>query len=118
MMLQRIGVDPADLMTNPADRPPAPTLDAYIPEVEKALTPDTAKTYSAHWNRIRTKRVPADLPEPTATSPTTTCTLVTADRQAALHFDLAGAYGQANGVRDAAAIRHLNRADRLAPSGG
>jgi transcriptional regulator with XRE-family HTH domain len=41
--------------------------------------------------------------------------LVTGDRRAALHFDLARAYGQAEGARDAAAIRHLDRADRIAP---
>lgn len=41
--------------------------------------------------------------------------LPTADRRAALHFDLARAYGQAQGTRDAAAIRHLDRADRVAP---
>jgi transcriptional regulator with XRE-family HTH domain len=41
--------------------------------------------------------------------------LVTADRRAALHFDLARAYGQAEGARDSAAIRHLDRADRIAP---
>lgn len=41
--------------------------------------------------------------------------LVTGDRRAALHFDLARAYGQAEGARDMAAIRHLDRADRIAP---
>ncbi|MGH4017432.1 MAG: hypothetical protein ACRDSL_26620 [Pseudonocardiaceae bacterium] len=33
----------------------------------------------------------------------------------ALHFDLARAYAQAEGARDAEAIRHLDAADRLAP---
>ncbi|HEV7651311.1 MAG TPA: helix-turn-helix transcriptional regulator [Actinophytocola sp.] len=41
--------------------------------------------------------------------------LVTGDRRAALHFDLARAYGQADGDRDTVAIRHLDRADRIAP---
>jgi integrase len=67
MMLQRMGVDPADLMTNPADRPPVPTFDAYIPEVEKAVSPGTAKTYGSYWNRIRAKWGPRTLLEPTAT---------------------------------------------------
>ncbi|WP_158852969.1 helix-turn-helix domain-containing protein [Saccharothrix deserti] len=41
--------------------------------------------------------------------------LTAADRRAALHFDLARAYGQAGGARDAAALRHLDTADRIAP---
>jgi len=41
--------------------------------------------------------------------------LVTADRRAALHFDLARAYAQAQGDRDAPALRHLDTADRIAP---
>ncbi|MGH3904726.1 MAG: helix-turn-helix domain-containing protein [Pseudonocardiaceae bacterium] len=36
-------------------------------------------------------------------------------RGGALHFDLARAYAQAEGARDAEAIRHLDAADRLAP---
>lgn len=41
--------------------------------------------------------------------------LTAADRRAALHFDLARAYGQAEGARDTAALRHLDAADRIAP---
>lgn len=41
--------------------------------------------------------------------------LTTGDRRAALHFDLARAYGQAAGARDPAAVRHLDMADRIAP---
>jgi transcriptional regulator with XRE-family HTH domain len=41
--------------------------------------------------------------------------LVAADRRAALHFDLARAYAQAGGDRDAPALRHLDTADRIAP---
>jgi integrase/recombinase XerC len=67
MMLQRMGVDPNDLMTDPADQPPAPTFDAYIPQVEKAVSPSTAKTYGSYWNRIRTKWGTRTLLEPTPT---------------------------------------------------
>jgi transcriptional regulator with XRE-family HTH domain len=42
-------------------------------------------------------------------------TLPTRDRRAALHFDLARAYTQAEGARDTAAVRHLDLADRIAP---
>ena len=41
--------------------------------------------------------------------------LTSADRRAALHFDLARAYVQAEGARDSDAIRHLDLADRVAP---
>jgi transcriptional regulator with XRE-family HTH domain len=41
--------------------------------------------------------------------------LVSADRRAALHFDLARAYSQADGLRDAEAVRHFGLADRIAP---
>ncbi|MFB9307558.1 helix-turn-helix domain-containing protein [Kibdelosporangium philippinense] len=41
--------------------------------------------------------------------------LITDDRRAALHFDLARAYLQADGARDAAALRHLDEADQIAP---
>jgi transcriptional regulator with XRE-family HTH domain len=41
--------------------------------------------------------------------------LAAADRRGALHFDLARAYSQAGGARDAAALRHLDTADRIAP---
>ncbi|GLZ43202.1 transcriptional regulator [Actinokineospora sp. NBRC 105648] len=41
--------------------------------------------------------------------------LPTADRRAALHFDLARAHAQAGGSGDARAIHHLDAADRTAP---
>lgn len=42
-------------------------------------------------------------------------TFGSAVRGGALHFDLARAYAQAGGARDAEAIRHLDAADRVAP---
>ncbi|MDQ3760784.1 MAG: helix-turn-helix transcriptional regulator [Actinomycetota bacterium] len=41
--------------------------------------------------------------------------LGSANRVATLHFDFARALSQAQGTRDAEAIRHLDRADRIAP---
>ena len=41
--------------------------------------------------------------------------LASAERKAALHFDLARAYMQAEGARDGEAIRHLDLADQVAP---
>lgn len=42
-------------------------------------------------------------------------TLGSPDRVAAVHFDLARAYAQADGARDGEALRHLDLADRAAP---
>jgi integrase/recombinase XerC len=67
MLLARMNVDPADLMTDPADRPPVPTFDEYIPQVEDAVSPGTAKTYGSYWNRIRVKWGSRSLLEPTPT---------------------------------------------------
>lgn len=41
--------------------------------------------------------------------------LITADRRSSLHFDLARAYAQAGGARDADALRHMDTADRISP---
>jgi transcriptional regulator with XRE-family HTH domain len=41
--------------------------------------------------------------------------LSSADRRAGLHLDLARAWAQAGGDRDAQALRHLDTADRIAP---
>jgi integrase/recombinase XerC len=67
MMLQRMGVDPADLMRDPADRTPVPTFDEYIPAVADAVPPGTARTYGSYWKRIATKWGPRSLLDPTPT---------------------------------------------------
>lgn len=67
VLLQRMGVDPADLMQDPADRPRVPTFEEYIPQVEAAVSPGTASTYGSYWKRIAAKWGPRTLLEPTAT---------------------------------------------------
>lgn len=67
MLLQRMGVDPADLMTDPIDRPWVPTFNEYIPQVEAAVSPGTAGTYGSYWKRIATKWGTRSLLEPTPT---------------------------------------------------
>jgi hypothetical protein len=42
--------------------------------------------------------------------------LASADRRAGLHLDLARGWAQADGARDAEVIRHLDTADRIAPT--
>jgi integrase/recombinase XerC len=67
VLLRRMGVDPADLMQDPADRPQVPTFDEYIPEVEAAVSPGTAGTYGSYWKRIAAKWGPRSLLDPTST---------------------------------------------------
>lgn len=49
-------------------------------------------------------------------SPATFAALDSADRRAGFHLDLSRAYAQAGGERDDAALRHLDSADRIAPT--
>src|SRR6476469_6270650 len=67
VLLQRMGVDPADLMKDPADRPRVPTFEEYIPEVEAAVSPGTAGTYGSYWKRIAAKWGARSLLDPTST---------------------------------------------------
>jgi transcriptional regulator with XRE-family HTH domain len=50
------------------------------------------------------------------TSPATLAALDSADRRAGFHLDLSRGYAQAEGSRDNEAIRHLDTADRIAPT--
>jgi hypothetical protein len=67
ILLQRMGVDPVDLMQGPADRKPVPTFKEYIPQVEAAVTSSTAGTYGSYWKRIAAKWGPRSLLDPTST---------------------------------------------------
>lgn len=52
LLLDRMGLSVADLVTAPADRPPAPTFAEYIPVVSAASSAGTRRVYSTYWNRI------------------------------------------------------------------
>lgn len=67
MMLQRMGVDPVDLMLGLADRPRVPTFDEYIPTVEAAVPSGTARTYGSYWKRIAAKWGSRSLLDPSPT---------------------------------------------------
>ncbi len=51
LMLQQMGVDPADLVGEPRRRKPVPTIDEYIPVVAATLGESTRQTYMTYWNR-------------------------------------------------------------------
>lgn len=49
-------------------------------------------------------------------SPSVFAALDSADRRAGVHLDLSRAYAQSGGDRDAAAVQHIDAADRIAPT--
>lgn len=56
VLLSRLGVDPADLVTadpaeSPSDRQPMPTVHEWIPVVASLVSPSTAVSYGSYWKR-------------------------------------------------------------------
>jgi hypothetical protein len=83
-----------------------------------ALLQHFGPTNVATWGlnvAVELGRGPAAAEDVDADVPQLLSTFASAVRGGALHFDLARAYAQAEGARDADAIRHLDAADRLAP---
>lgn len=52
LLLSRLGVSPADLLTVSQERAPAPTFAEYIPVVSAAVGAGTHRVYGSYWNRI------------------------------------------------------------------
>jgi integrase/recombinase XerC len=52
LVLERMGLSPADLTTAPRGRPVVPTFVEYVPVVAAAVTPGTRRAYGSYWNRI------------------------------------------------------------------
>ncbi|WP_309236035.1 hypothetical protein [Amycolatopsis sp. SID8362] len=56
LLLSRLGVDPADLLTEPAnasDREPVPTINEWIPVVAGLVSASTAASYGSYWNKAQ-----------------------------------------------------------------
>ena len=51
LLLARMGLSPADLLSTPQDRQPVPTFAEYIPIVSAAVTDGTRRVYGSYWNR-------------------------------------------------------------------
>jgi integrase len=51
LLLERMGVSPADLLADPA-RAPVPVFADYIPRVSGAVSSGTRRVYASYWNRI------------------------------------------------------------------
>ena len=52
LLLQKMGIDPADLLQDPAAAPEIPTFADYIPRVSQAVSPGTRRVYGTYWNRV------------------------------------------------------------------
>jgi len=52
VLLERMGLSPADLTAVSRERPAAPTFAEYVPVVSAAVTPGTRRAYGSYWNRV------------------------------------------------------------------
>ena len=52
VLLERMGLSPADLATVPPSRPPVPTFAEYVPVVSAAVSAGTRRAYGSYWNRV------------------------------------------------------------------
>ena len=52
MLLERMGLSPADLAAVPQARKPVPTFAEYVPVVSAAVSAGTRRAYGSYWNRV------------------------------------------------------------------
>ena len=52
VLLERMGLSPADLAAVPQSRKPVPTFAAYVPVVSAAVSDGTRRAYGSYWNRV------------------------------------------------------------------
>ena len=52
VLLERMGLTPADLAAIPQHRPEVPTFAEYIPVVSAAVSAGTRRAYGSYWNRV------------------------------------------------------------------
>src|ERR1700722_988676 len=64
VLLERMGLSPADLTAAPQPRKSVPTFAEYVPVVSAAVTPGTRRAYGSYWNRIIEHRGSRRLDEP------------------------------------------------------
>jgi hypothetical protein len=67
LLLQRMGIEVADLLSAPAPDPVVPTFAAYVPVVVAAASPGSRKAYGTYWNRLVEHWGDRRLHEPTPT---------------------------------------------------
>jgi len=52
VLLERMGLTPADLAAIPQHRPKVPTFAEYVPVVSAAVSVGTRRAYGSYWNRV------------------------------------------------------------------
>jgi integrase/recombinase XerC len=52
VLLERMGLSPADLAAVPQPRKPVPTFAEYIPVVSAAVSAGTRRAYGSYWHRV------------------------------------------------------------------
>ena len=52
VVLERMGLTPADLAAVPHPAKPVPTFAEYVPVVSAAVSAGTRRAYGSYWNRI------------------------------------------------------------------
>jgi integrase/recombinase XerC len=52
VLLERMGLSPADLTAVPRVRKPVPTFAEYVPVVSAAVSAGTRRAYGSYWNRV------------------------------------------------------------------
>jgi integrase/recombinase XerC len=66
LLLDRMGISPADLLAASTDTVQVPAFKDYIPRVAEAVGPGTRRVYNSYWNRITEIWGPRPLTEVTA----------------------------------------------------
>ncbi|MFF1611402.1 tyrosine-type recombinase/integrase [Amycolatopsis sp. NPDC058278] len=64
LLLSKMGIAPADLLTEPVERRRVPTFTDYIPVVARAVSAATARSYSSYWRRLEAEWGSRRLDEP------------------------------------------------------
>jgi integrase/recombinase XerC len=66
LLLEKIGVSPADLLRTSSETRDIPLLADYIPRVSEAVSSGTRRVYSPYWNRVLKVWGPRPLTDVTA----------------------------------------------------
>jgi integrase len=65
LVLERMGLSPADLLAAPAARAAVPTFAEYVPVVSAAVSAGARRAYGSYWNRVVEQWGDRRLDEPT-----------------------------------------------------
>jgi integrase len=65
VLLERMGLSPADLVAVPQHHPEVPTFAEYVPVVSAAVSAGTRRAYGSYWNRVVDQWDDRRLDEPT-----------------------------------------------------